>query len=257
MEINFYYVKDEYIAFLKKAEKDARGFTCVPNTQYRSRNKFLFGACFQNNGINYFVPVSHQIKQGDNNIVIKTKPKKGKSIELGSLRFAYMIPVPNKCLIQLDIKNIPEYEQKRRINDELAFCRREIDKIKKQAVKSFDAITTSKNDKLLRNSCDFLVLQSAYITYCQENGIELPKVLQEQIDSQANKSDESHQEQSKSDQSEKTVSADKNNVQQPKYIGRGTMLGGAKIIKQKQQSPNKNNDKTNDIPKKKKKNTSL
>ena len=51
MEINFYYVKEEYIAFLKKAERDIRGFTCVPNTQYRSRNKFLFGACLKVNGI--------------------------------------------------------------------------------------------------------------------------------------------------------------------------------------------------------------
>ena len=76
MEINFYYVKEEYIAFLKKAERDIRGFTCVPNTQYRSRNKFLFGACLNVNGINYFVPVSHQIKYGDNNIVMKTKSEK-------------------------------------------------------------------------------------------------------------------------------------------------------------------------------------
>ena len=189
MEIDFYYVKDEYISYLKEAEKRARGFTCVPNTQYRSRNKFLFGACFQNNGINYFVPVSHQIKRGDNNIIIKTKPKKGKSLELGSLRFAYMLPVPNKCLVLLDIKNIPEYDQKRRVNDELAFCRRSIDKIKRQAQKTFDSIISSKNDKLLRNSCDFLVLQSAYISYCQENGIELPKILQEQINNQANQTE--------------------------------------------------------------------
>lgn len=173
MEIDFYYVQNEYIEYLKQAEKLARGFTCVPNTQYRFRNKFLFGACFQHDGINYFVPVSHQIKHGDNNIIMKTKPKKGNSFELGTLRFAYMIPVPKKCLILLEIKNIPEYEQKRRINDELAFCRRSIDKIKRQAQKTFEAITSSKNDKLLRNSCDFSALQNAYISYCQENGIEL------------------------------------------------------------------------------------
>lgn len=181
MDIDFYYVQDEYIAYLKNAEKNARGFTCVPNTQYRSRNKFVFGACFQHNDINYFVPVSHQIKRGDNNIIIKTKQKKGKSLELGSLRFAYMIPVPKKCLMLLDIKNIPEYDQKRRINDELAFCRRNIDKIKRQAQKTFSAVTSSKNEKLLRNSCDFLVLQSAYISYCQETGIPLPNILQNQI----------------------------------------------------------------------------
>ncbi len=182
MEINFYYIKNEYIDYLKRVEIEARGFTCVPNTQYSSRNKFLFGACFESNGINYFVPVSHQIKQGDNNIVITTKPKKRKSVKLGSLRFAYMIPVPNNCLVLLNIKKIPEYEQKRRINDELAFCRRSIDKIKKQAVKTYDSITSSTNKKLLNNSCDFKLLEEAYITYCQENNIELPKTLQERID---------------------------------------------------------------------------
>lgn len=83
MEINFYYVSDEYIAYLKQVEKESRGYTCVPNTQYRSRNKFLFGACFENNGVNYFVPISHQIKRGDNNIIMKTKPQKRKIIGIG------------------------------------------------------------------------------------------------------------------------------------------------------------------------------
>lgn len=57
-----------------------------------------------------------------------------------------MIPVPKECLILLEIRNIPEYEQKRRVNDELAFCRRKIDAIKKQAEKSFAAITNTKSD---------------------------------------------------------------------------------------------------------------
>ena len=175
MDINFYYVKDDYIAFLKKAEKDARHFTCVPNTQYRSRNKFMFGACFESDGLLYFVPVSHKIKHGDNNIIMKTKPKKGKSLALGTLRFAYMIPVPRKCLIPLDIKGITDYEQKRRINDELAFCRRRIDAIKKQAAKTYISISTSKNERIKKNSCDFAVLQEAYIQYCQMNNLEIPQ----------------------------------------------------------------------------------
>ena len=175
MDINFYYVKDDYIAFLKKAEKDARSFTCVPNTQYRSRNKFMFGACFESEGMLYFVPVSHQIKHGDNNIIMKTKTKKGKSFALGTLRFAYMIPVPRKCLITLDIKGITDYGQKRRINDELAFCRRRIDTIKKQAVKTYISISASKSERIKKNSCDFAVLQEAYIKYCNTNKLELPK----------------------------------------------------------------------------------
>ena len=172
---------------------------------------------------------------------MKTKPKKGKSFELGSLRFAYMIPVPKRCLVLLEIKNIPEYEQKRRINDELEFCRRNIGKIKRQAQKTFEAITSSKNDKLLRNSCDFSVLQNAYISYCQENSIDLPKVLQEQIDSQSAQSEVSQA-------STIPKSAEPHN-QEPFYFGKKAILGYKPSSKQqapaKSQERNKHNHRNN------------
>ena len=123
MEIDFYYVKNEYIDFLKKKEHDNRGFTCVPNTIYSSREKFLFGAVFEMNGINYYVPVSSKTKGRDNDILISSP---NKSEKIGSLRFQYMIPVPNKCLILLRINNIPEEGQRQRIRNELRFCRRNI-----------------------------------------------------------------------------------------------------------------------------------
>ena len=175
MNIDFYFVKSDYIDFLKQTEINNRGFTCVPNTEYTSRKKFLFGAVFEHNGINYFVPVSSKIKGGDNNIVMKSG--KNNSIVLGTLRFAYMIPVPNKCLIKLKISDIPEESRRRKIKYELAFCRKNIYKIKLQAQKTFSAVNDSTNKKIRRNSCDFLLLQSAYITYCSEHNIELEKSL--------------------------------------------------------------------------------
>lgn len=175
VDIDFYFVKSDYIDFLKQTEINNRGFTCVPNTEYTSRKKFLFGAVFEYNGINYFVPVSSKIKGGDNNIVMKSG--KNNSIVLGTLRFAYMIPVPNKCLIKLKISDIPEGSRRRKIKYELAFCRKNIYKIKLQAQKTFSAVNDSTNKKIRRNSCDFLLLQSAYITYCSEHNIELEKSL--------------------------------------------------------------------------------
>lgn len=175
VDIDFYFVKSDYIDFLKQTEINNRGFTCVPNTEYTSRKKFLFGAVFEYNGINYFVPVSSKIKGGDNNIVMKSG--KNNSIVLGTLRFAYMIPVPNKCLIKLKISDIPEESRRRKIKYELAFCRKNIYKIKLQAQKTFSAVNDSTNKKIRRNSCDFLLLQSAYITYCSEHNVELEKSL--------------------------------------------------------------------------------
>ena len=175
MNIDFYFVKSDYIDFLKQTEINNRGFTCVPNTEYTSRKKFFFVSVFEYNGINYFVPVSSKIKGGDNNIVMKSG--KNNSIVLGTLRFAYMIPVPNKCLIKLKISDIPEESRRRKIKYELAFCRKNIYKIKLQAQKTFSAVNDSTNKKIRRNSCDFLLLQSAYITYCSEHNIELEKSL--------------------------------------------------------------------------------
>lgn len=175
MDINFYYVKKDYIDFLKKQEIDNRSFTCVPNTIYSSREKFLFGAVFEMNGINYFVPVSSKTKGRDNDILISS-PKKSEKIE--SLRFQYMIPVPNKCIVLLRINDIPKEGQRQRIRNELKFCRKNIHKIKLQAQKTYNAITASKNDKLKRNSCDFKLLENAYIIYCHDNALDLSEEMQ-------------------------------------------------------------------------------
>ncbi len=49
MDIAFYYVDSDYIEYLKQYEIRHRGFTCVPNTQYRMSEKFLFGMVMTRN----------------------------------------------------------------------------------------------------------------------------------------------------------------------------------------------------------------
>lgn len=171
MDINFYYIDSNYIEYLKATEIEKRGFTCVPNTNYSSRQKFLFGAVFEYKDINYFVPVSSKIKFDDNSMVMKSG--KNKNLKLGTLRFSYMIPVPNKCLIPLVINDIPEETRKRKVRYELSFCRKNIDKIRKQANKTYDAVTKSTKKKIINNSCDFKLLEQAYIDYCAINNISL------------------------------------------------------------------------------------
>lgn len=41
MKIQFYYVDDSYINFLKDKEMEKRNFTCVPNVEYSNKKKFL------------------------------------------------------------------------------------------------------------------------------------------------------------------------------------------------------------------------
>ena len=190
MELYFYYITEDYIDFLKKYETAKRGFTCVPNAQYWNTNKFTFGAVLEVNGEQYFVPVSSYDKKQQDVILMTDKNPKNKSNKiLGSLRLAYMIPVPKSCIIKVDINKMPTEYSRVHVSKELAFCRRNRDKIQKQAQKTYDRVVSKQFPELTRNSCDFKLLEQAYIIYCQENGIELPKVLQEQIDSQSARSE--------------------------------------------------------------------
>lgn len=175
MKIQFYYVDDKYIDFLKQYEQNIRSFTCVPNVKYANRDKFVYGSVLEINSINFFVPVSSRVgKNPQYNMDIVTDDKKNRI--KGALRFPYMIPVPSKCLVMLDIKKIPDNNEKIRISKELAFCRRNKDKIEKFALRAYEDIVNSKNDKLVSNSCDFKLLEQAYIEYCIANKLECPQI---------------------------------------------------------------------------------
>ena len=130
------------------------------------------------NGINYFVPVSSKIKNNNNTIIIKSSGRKPES--KGSLRFAYMIPIPKQMLKSLKINEIKDNNKKRLLQIELAFCRRNKDRITKQAAKTYDTLTSTKSDKLKNNSCDFKILEDAYMEFCIEHNIQF--VAKEQSD---------------------------------------------------------------------------
>ena len=242
MEVYFYYIKEDYIDFLKKYETAQRGFTCVPNAQYWNTNKFTFGAVLEVNEERYFVPVSSYDKKQQDVILMTDKSSKNKGNKvLGSLRFAYMIPVPKRCIIKLDVNKMPTENSRIHVSKELSFCRRNRDKIQKQAQKTYNRVVGKKFPELTRNSCDFKLLEQAYIIYCQENSIDLPKVLQEQIDSQSAQSEVS--------QTSTTPKSAESRNPEPFYFGKKTILGHKPSSKQqepaKSQERNKHNYRNN------------
>lgn len=103
--------------------------------------------------------------------------KKGKTKAL--LRFNFMIPVPNACLTRLEIKGNFSDKEAIRIKEELAFCRRNKDLIVRGAKKTYDRINAFISPELNNNSCNFKLLEDAYIIYCHDNGLVLPDVLKE------------------------------------------------------------------------------
>lgn len=102
--------------FCEEYEKNRRGLTKVPNIHYTDRNKFAFGAVLKVNHINYYVSVSSFDKKQEANILIRI-PGDKKEVK-GSLRFNYMVPVPDACLERIVIKDIIDEKYRFLLNKE-------------------------------------------------------------------------------------------------------------------------------------------
>lgn len=161
--MDFYKVSEEYNKFLQKYEKEQRGVTKVPNIRYSDRNKFAFGAILIVNGIKYYVSVSSFEKKQEANILIRV-PGDEKEVK-GSLRFNYMIPVPDSCIERLIIKDVDDEKYRILLNKEYKFCIDNLERIQKKANKIYEMIIQNKKQILTDNSCDFRILEAAYNEY--------------------------------------------------------------------------------------------
>lgn len=171
MKIAFYFVNEDYINFLKEKEIYHRGFTTVPNVVYSNREKFLYGTVLEVGEINYLVPVSSYARKQQDNFLIKVSDH-GKEKIVGSLRFNYMIPVPRKFLHVFNFKKeIDNQERRVLVEKEYRFCRKHLATIRKRAKKTYDRVVNKVDQKLVKNSCDFPLLEKAYKDCIQENSL--------------------------------------------------------------------------------------
>ncbi|MBQ6843712.1 MAG: type III toxin-antitoxin system ToxN/AbiQ family toxin [Agathobacter sp.] len=161
--MDFYRIDEKYNSFLQNYEKEHRGVTKVPNIRYSDRNKFSFGAVLNINDMNYYVSVSSFTKKQEANILIRIEGDKEEV--KGSLRFNYMIPVPDECISRLIIKDEEDEDYRNLLNKEYRFCKSNEDKIIKKAKKIYDMVVQKRKQKLTENSCDFQLLEKACAEY--------------------------------------------------------------------------------------------
>lgn len=165
--MDFYRIDESYISYLQKYEKEKRGVTKVPNIKYADRNKFAFGAVMEVNGVKYYVSVSSFNKSQEANILIRV-PGDAQEIK-GSLRFNYMVPVPENCLTRLSIKDVEDKNYRNLLNKEYRFCQNNADRIQKKAEKIYNMVISNRKQVLTDNSCDFKILEEAYNKYISEH----------------------------------------------------------------------------------------
>lgn len=166
ISMDFYRIDEKYNQFLQRYEKEKRGVTKVPNLKYADRDKFAFGAVMKVNGINYYVAVSSFDKKQEVNILIRI-PGDKKEVK-GSLRFNYMVPVPDDCIQKLIIKDIKDEKYRTLLNKEYQFCMDNTIRIQKKANKIYEMVTTNRKQILTDNSCDFHILEAGYQEYIEK-----------------------------------------------------------------------------------------
>ena len=164
--MDFYRINEEYNKFLQRYEKGKRGVTKVPNIRYTDRNKFAFGAVMQVNGMNYYVSVSSFDKKQEANILIRV-PGDEKEVK-GSLRFNYMVPVPDECIEKLVIKDVEDEKYRLLLNKEYQFCMNNAERIQKKANKIYEMVTTNRKQILTDNSCAFHILEDGCREYIEK-----------------------------------------------------------------------------------------
>ena len=164
--MDFYRIDEAYITYLQRYETEHRGITKVPNMRYTDRMKFAFGAVLTVNGMHYYVSVSSFDKPQEANILIRV-PGDKKEIK-GSLRFNYMVPVPEECLERLVISDIADLKYRTLLNKEYRFCTEHADRIREKAEKIYFRVVNKRKESLVNNSCDFKLLEEACHRYIKE-----------------------------------------------------------------------------------------
>lgn len=170
MSLSFYYVDAKYVSYLQKVETGKRGFTHVPNVQYSAtrQQKFVVGIVLSINGFNYYAPVSSYKKQQKDNILITVDTDKHTKTK-GSIRFNYMFPIPSECLQEIIISNIQDLQNKDLLNKEWKFCIDNETKIRNRAKQTYSKVSNKVSDNIVKNSCDFKLLELACLQYQMDN----------------------------------------------------------------------------------------
>ena len=116
--------------------------------------------------MNYYVSVSSFDKKQEANILIRV-PGDEKEVK-GSLRFNYMVPVPDQCIEKLVIKDIKDDKYRLLLNKEYRFCINNSEKIQKKANKIYEMVTTNRKQILTDNSCAFYLLEAGCKDYIEK-----------------------------------------------------------------------------------------
>ncbi len=164
MIFSFYTVDAAYCDFLRKT--DPR----VPYTMDKKSVRPFVGIVFSVNNFHYYAPLTSP-KPKHLHMKNQIDFLKVKSGELGAINFNNMIPVPQECLVKIEIRILetdtkPDTDYKNLLSNQLSWCNSHKDTILKQAGKLYNMITHGKAwGNLAERCCNFILDEQQCLLY--------------------------------------------------------------------------------------------
>jgi protein AbiQ len=156
--LDFYQIDANYIGYLLKFDNR------VPMVDYSeagAHNKFLCGVVLNVNNHDYFAPISSFKTPQRTNIIIKDDNGK----DVASIRFSFMIPIPPGVASVKRITEEPSSKYRIPLNMELQFCRKNANAIYSKARFVYESVIIKKDPLMVKNCCDFKILEDACAEY--------------------------------------------------------------------------------------------
>lgn len=158
-EFKFYEVSDEYREYLRSKEEK------VPKNDYDDNNKFFCGIVLEIEGYKYYAPISSFKTKQKTNLLIYDPEDREKC--LSSIRFSFMIPVPESQLKYKDFSR-EDLPYMNLLIKEYNYCKEIKDDIYKVANRVY-TFGTNKDNPLSNNCCDFKLLEEMHDEYIKGN----------------------------------------------------------------------------------------
>ncbi len=151
-KLNFYEIESDYINYLRRTDSK------IPQPSKTINSKPFCGIVLNLGETNYYAPISSFIIPQQTNFLIKDGNK-----VISSIRFSFMIPVPQYALILKDFSK-EESNYASLLEKEHRYCKENIEKIRKKALNVYNNRLNNK-DMFIINCCDFKKLESQCLLY--------------------------------------------------------------------------------------------
>ena len=137
-----------------------------------TRANFYAASCYWSTTAIIMCHCLHQsrnfLKKFSESILVEFPNDKSNKVK-GSLRFNFMLPVPEAYITRRIINDEPDAKRKQFLNAQLRFCIKNTQRILNQAKRTHLIVTKKLNLALLKNSCDFSLLEQACKQYAPDN----------------------------------------------------------------------------------------